>query len=440
MHLPQEYQHFLEVSSDPRLSKIRLQRLLEESIVCRFMREQPERWVGVFINIIATSNFLFHYLCRHPESVYLIGSHTSQLNEIEGVVDIEGLRLLKYRELLRITALDIDNHGDYQEILSALSILADSIVIKALSLIEQDESIKWHDKNVPFSLFAMGKLGAQELNYSSDIDLLFICDNTENIDGDMYEYHAAVVQRIQRLIHYFGEKTANGYLYRIDLNLRPWGKDAPLVMQLDDTEHYYEASTEAWERLAWLRARFVAGDASLANELLNRLYAYRYRKNFSVADLERFLFIKTQMQAIRIKHDSWDVKTGTGGIRDIEFFLQMLQIFNAVLHPVLQQTNTMQLLSSMVEIGLIDSAEAEEIRVSYLFLRRLENHLQMVDELQVQSLPHDLNKRLMIAKSMGFSAYDEDSILQKFEQCLQQQQNIARNCFDKILLTKEHIQ
>lgn len=434
-----KYKDLLEQSPNPQLANLRLERLLQEDPVCNFLQENSADLARVFIHIIAVSNFLFHYLCREPDAVGLIGSEQSELSNIEKVSDIEGLRLLKYRELLRITALDLDNKIPYEPILLALSELADKVLIKMLGLIEADGDIKWAGREVPYALFAMGKLGAQELNYSSDVDLIFVCANKEDINGDINEYHSAVVQRIRYFIRYLEEIKSTGFLYRVDLNLRPWGRSAPLVMPIDDTEHYYEASTEAWERFAWLRARFIAGSESLGIDMLERLRPYRYRKTLGLDDLERFIGIKEEMAVIRRKEGSWNVKMGEGGIRDIEFFIQVLQIVNARLHPELQQTNTLTLLVCMVEIGLVDADEAKKIRESYLFLRRLENHLQMIDESQVHDLPDDEVKRLVIARSLGFANIDSGVTLENFDQYLSQQRNVARECFDKILLKGQEI-
>ncbi|SMN10947.1 Glutamate-ammonia-ligase adenylyltransferase [uncultured Candidatus Thioglobus sp.] len=363
----------------------------------------------------------------------------SQLDVTEPIADIESLRLLKYRELLRITALDVAQVIPYVDILLALSTLADYILRKALAIISNTSDMQWHGKRLPFALFSLGKLGAQELNYSSDVDLIFVCANAEDIDGDMYAYYALLVKMIQRFIRQMEEKHSCGYLYRVDLNLRPLGKSAPLVLPLDDTENYYTVSSDVWERFAWLRARCIVGAEPLGNEMSARLHAYKYRKFLEPSDIDRFISIKEAMQVQRNKSGAWNVKTGEGGIRDIEFFIQVLQIANAGFHPILQQTNTMTLLHNMVNLGLVDAIVAKSIQHSYLFLRRLENHLQMVDEAQVSDLPEELEARLMIAKSIGFTVGNVEQILKEFNQELQQSRDIALACFDKVLLKKsEH--
>jgi glutamine synthetase adenylyltransferase len=152
-----KYNGLLDQSPNPELASLRLERLLQEDAVSNVLREKPAEFTQVFIDIITVSNFLFHYLCREPEAIYLIGSEQSELVHISKVSDIQGLRLLKYRELLRITSLDIYNQIPYEQILLALSELADEILNKMLELIVADQELKWADKEVPLAMFAMGK-------------------------------------------------------------------------------------------------------------------------------------------------------------------------------------------------------------------------------------------------------------------------------------------
>ena len=429
----------LSLSPNPPLATIRFERLVQEQSVAEFLQQQEQRWIGVFIHIITVSNFLFHYLCRHPESIHLIGSRKCQLDTTEPISNINSLRLLKYRELLRITALDVAQAIPYADILLALSTLADYIINRALEIIGNTSDMQWHGKRLPFALFSLGKLGAQELNYSSDVDLIFVCANAEDIDGSLPEYYALLVKMIQRFTRQMEEKQVSGYLYRVDLNLRPMGKSAPLALTVDDTENYYIVSSDVWERFAWLRARCIVGADALGNEMSTRLHAYRYRKFLEPSDIDRFVGIKKDMQMQRQKPGTWNVKTGEGGIRDIEFFIQVLQIANAGFHPVLQQTNTIALLRNMVDLGLVDATEAQSIEHSYLFLRRLENHLQMVDEAQTSDLPEELAARLMVAKSVGFTSGDKKQILTAFNQKLQHIRDTAIACFEQVLLKQsEH--
>ncbi len=235
------------------------------------------------------------------------------------------------------------------------------------------------------------------------------------------------------------EVTGEGFLYRVDLKLRPWGKSGPLVLTVEDTENYYSASMEAWERFIWLRARVITGNKAIGHQLLKRLDPFVYRKSLSEVDLRRFLEIKSDMQMQHRKAGNWNVKQGAGGIRDIEFFIQLLQIVNAHNESGLKTTNTLDVLGILHSKGFIQDGEAKQIRESYLFLRRLENHLQMIDERQTHHLPDDRAKRKLIARSMIQAPETEDA-LGIFEEQLGLHQAVARNCFERILPKNQLVQ
>jgi glutamate-ammonia-ligase adenylyltransferase len=225
------------------------------------------------------------------------------------------------------------------------------------------------------------------------------------------------------------EQTDEGFLYRVDLKLRPWGRSGPLAMPVEAMEHYYEASTEAWERFAWLRARVIAGAGHLGADLLQRLQPFIFLRSLSVADLDRFLEIKGQMARQRHRRGSWNVKVGEGGIRDIEFFVQMLQLVNGANHPALRTTNTLRAIAALSSVGLLDAVEAAQLRQSYQFLRRLENRLQMFNEQQTHDLPDGRRQREVIARSFGYG----EGALERFEEALSVHRAVARGCFDRIL-------
>lgn len=229
------------------------------------------------------------------------------------------------------------------------------------------------------------------------------------------------------------ETTAEGFLYRVDLKLRPWGNSGPLCMTLDATEHYYEASSEAWERFAWLRSRVVAGSRAIGNELQQRMKPFVFIRSLSTDDLDRFIQIKQDMSKARKRRGHWNVKVGEGGIRDIEFFAQMLQIVNAAEHEELQKTNTLSVLSGLASSGLLSETEEKELVNSYLFLRRLENRLQMIDERQTHELPDARKERLKLARSLRIAGNSNEEILNNFENELFVNQSIAKMYFERIL-------
>ena len=421
---------------DPVAAQLRMERLLQLDGIQQRLESLTEPRLADFIHMMSVSHFLYRYLCREPEAIgFLDLSLDREGIEIRRIDNLQALRKYKYQQLMLITWQDMTDSVPYKEILTALSLLADNIINKVLAL--SIEAADYEKKQqMQLSVFAMGKLGASELNYSSDIDLIFLSADDGDVVVDKNDYHGFLTYVIRHFIGSMEEITQHGHLYRVDLNLRPWGRSGPLFLSIEDTEHYYEASTEAWERFAWLRARNIAGDKYLGKELLERLQPFIYQQSLSSDDLDRFLMIKQKMAEKRRKTGSWNVKVGEGGIRDIEFFIQLLQIVNAYHHPVLKETNTMNVLSGLIKTGFLGEDEGMEIEQAYLFLRRLENRLQMFDEKQTHELPDEPELRLKIARSLGFIADSDEHVLDDFETCLINTRAIAKGCFNRILPEK----
>ena len=426
------FDRFIAAAPDPQVAGTRLDRLCEIPGLEQRITGLDEPLQKDLVNIISISNFLFHFMVRHPDTVGLVGMPPKQHDqELIAIGDVEALRLYKYKELLKIAWMDISEVCDYREVLTALSKLAVDVLRQTLRLSLAEDSYKtfMHSSTT----VALGKLGAYELNFSSDIDLMFV---SVNPDLSITEYQALqkiLFDAIRTLNQTMEEKTAEGFLYRVDLKLRPWGNSGPLCMAIDDTENYYAASSEPWERFAWLRARSIAGSENLWNDLQMRMQPFIYKRSLSTDDLSRFVAIKNDMCRARRRQGHWNVKVGEGGIRDIEFFIQMLQLANAAGNSRLQTTSTMGALSGLGDAGLITAAEENEIFSSYIFLRRLENRLQMMDERQTHDLPDAQVKRLLLARSMKLDGSSNDEILNNFEDNLITHKTIAKKYFDRIL-------
>ena len=427
--------NLFELSPDPEMAALRMENLLQQDNLRKQIEAMSDERLSGFVHLISISNFLYHFLFREADSI--TGLDKGLLHETvnpEKITDARTLRLFKYLKLFEITWQDIHGGIAYSEILKSLSLLADNIINKALELVvNEHKKTTEATGTIPFCILAMGKLGANELNYSSDVDLIFVCANEKDVYGDIHDYQKKVVSYIRKISNLLEETTEDGFLYRVDLRLRPLGRSGPLILSVDNTEQYYEASTEAWERFAWLRARVLAGNRSLGLDLLERLQPFIFHQTLSSDDLQRFLKIKNDMASARLKTDYWNVKLGEGGIRDIEFFIQVLQIVNAYQHPELKSTNTLSVLTGLVNADFLSQAEGEEIRKSYLFLRRLENRLQIIDERQTHELPDNDKDRVKIARSLGHIYHDSDDILEKFNQELSQHRKIAKSCFERIL-------
>ena len=428
-----DFQQLIAAAPDPAAAALRLDRMRQDAELGGELERLPAALAADFINIIGYSNFLFNYVCSNPQSIRLLGQPCELAPEqLDGIRDADGLRRFKYEQLLKITWMDVSGAYPYEIVLERLSRLADLVLNKAFALSfsgDDGESIRRH-----VCIFALGKLGAGELNYSSDVDLIFACRNHDETGGlSSHDLQGSLAKGLRTFTRMLEETTRSGFLYRVDLKLRPWGKSGPLFLTVDETENYYQASTEAWERLTWLRARCVAGNADLGEELLARLRPFVFIRSMSSEDLERFVAIKGEMARIRARAGQWHVKLGRGGIRDIEFFVQILQLVSAARHAELRTTNTLEVLESLRKLNFIGAGEEQDIRAAYLFLRRLENRLQMADEKQVHALPDDDAGRIRVARSLNAEGQTDEEILAGFEQRLYTYRRTAEKYFEKIL-------
>lgn len=426
------FDNCIATSADPVTAGLRLEQLLADTEAAACFGSLSDDLKKDFVSLISISGFLFRFSCRYPDIISEIGRPFELMPPPDTeFTSIEELKRYKYRQLFRITWMDLSGRFDYPCILQALSELAEYVVNQALKLSLRQEHLEVLQRHL--SAFALGKLGASELNFSSDIDLIFVCSNTSSVDLPAHEYQKILQDGIRRLSSQLEKRTADGFLYRVDLKLRPWGSSGPLVMTIDETENYYEASSEAWERFAWLRARAISGPAELATDMIERLRPFIYRRSLSSEDLDRFIEIKNEMSKVRRRKGYWNVKVGEGGIRDLEFFIQMLQMVNAYSYADLQLTGTLKVLFGLQQHQFLTEIEAAEINHSYLFLRRLENRLQMVDEQQTHELPDDHGKRLVIARSLGISGGSDNEIMDNFETELFANQNLAQGYFERLL-------
>lgn len=423
----------IRASADPDAAANRLEGMLEDASLRERFEALSDDVQKDLIHLISISRFLYHFIRRYPESLDGIGHEPGprEGGPRPDPEDVRSLRLFKYNELLKITWLDITQSCEYEKILGSLSRLAEYTVQSVLEMAIEPEHREFLDHDL--CVFALGKLGAEELNYSSDIDLIFVSANSDESRYDIYDQQQIANDTIRRFSRLLEDKDADGFLYRVDLKLRPWGGSGPLVMPIDETESYYEASSDAWERFAWLRGRPIAGAPALGEDLKQRLQPFIHKRSLSTEDLERFVEIKNEMARARKRKGRWNVKSGKGGIRDIEFFVQMLQLVNASMHEELQTTNTLRVLAGLERTGYVTAQEKAEIRNSYLFLRRLENHLQMVDEQQTHELSDERAQRLFTARALRTAGESDDEILENFENSLFASRSIAQGYFERIL-------
>jgi glutamate-ammonia-ligase adenylyltransferase len=329
------------------------------------------------------------------------------------------LRIGKRRAALLIGLADIAGRWDVNAVTAALSQFADTAISIAcahlLRTAEAEGDIKLAHPEDPewdsgLVVLGMGKLGANELNYSSDIDLIVLYDD-EKVDyrGEQSKQRL-FVGMAQDLVRFLDQRTADGYVFRCDLRLRPDPASTPLAISVLAAETYYESLGQNWERAAMIKARCVAGDKSAGEAYLRELRPFIWRKNLDFAAIQDIHSIKRQIDAHkgggRIAVAGHDIKLGRGGIREIEFFVQTQQLIRGGRDPSLRTSRTLDGLQILTQLGLIDVQASEEMAAAYLFLRMVEHRLQMVDDRQTQRLPEDPEQLTAIATFAGFDSLE----------------------------------
>lgn len=264
------------------------------------------------------------------------------------------------------------------------------------------------------AIMAMGKLGAQELNLSSDIDLIFVHqargetngnkDNgTRSIDNKRF-----MTRLGQGIIKLLDNKTADGFVFRVDMRLRPWGDGSDLAIHLSALQKYFALHGRAWERFAWLKARVVGQvEQPFYDELqaLIKPFVFRYYVDYSAFSALREMKSLIQNQVAQ-REDLDNIKLGAGGIRDIEFIVQAFQLIYGGRHPQLQIKSCLQSMQVLCELGYLELSTFEQLQAAYRFLRRLEHAIQAINDQQTQRLPHDPHWQHNLALTLGFDDWD----------------------------------
>lgn len=300
------------------------------------------------------------------------------------------LRELRREVMLYTLLRDINGRATLSEVVREITALADLAVQTSVAA----HSMTVFGSHTPphkFSVVAMGKMGGGELNVSSDIDIVFACDEPEQDSMDSLQRLAnAITRSIDREID-------GDFVFRVDTRLRPYGNAGPLVPTLDFIEHYFVAQGRMWERLAWLRSRVCAGE--LARDLDQLVTPFVYRRYLDFDAVAGLRELHTQLRSE--KTDPRNVKLGRGGIRELEFGVQLRQLLRGGRDPRIRVRTTADALAALADGGYVDAAEARAMTEHYGFLRRLEHFLQYRDDLQTQTLPSDAAELDLLAEALG---------------------------------------
>lgn len=344
----------------------------------------------------------------------------------EAASEAEALALLrgfKKRSALLTALADLGGVWTTAETLTGLSDGADISVRTAVRYLfrKAHEAGKLTSADTDgYFLIAMGKLGAMELNYSSDVDFIVFYDPERSHLTETTEPSAFFVKLTRDVVRLLQEQTKDGYVYRTDLRLRPDPGATQIALSIDAGLTYYESFGQNWERAALIKARIAAGDETLGQDFLEQLSPFIWRKYLDFAAVADIHAMKRRVHAFKghgaIAVSGHDIKLGRGGIRDIEFFTQTQQLIAGGRHAELRTRGTLQTLARLAEGAWIDPVAAQELSEAYLFLRRVENRIQMVGDQQTHIIPADPQELDRLARLCGFADADAfgDALVARF--------------------------
>lgn len=427
--------------SDPDMALNNLDRLFGASrspLALAALFERDPESLPTLLQIFSSSQHLSDLMVREPETFDLLRITEGQpvtrdvlTREIcNDVANADGdreimatLRRHKQRETLRIAYGDIVKRQRLETVTEQISVLADAICEAAVQaawrkLVQRRGTPRLENgQRARFVVLALGKLGGLELNYSSDIDLIFLTDDGGRTDGDRPITNAEFFERLARQVfQYLNENTADGIAYRVDLRLRPEGSQGPPVVGLSAALQYYDMSGRTWERQAFVKARPIAGDLDLGEEFLRLMEPWIYRRYLSSADIMGIRALKRRIEQRCLSEggDQRDVKQGRGGIRDIEFVIQFLQLLNGGDLPEIRTGNTLQAIARLEQVGCFTSEERTSLEQNYAMLRKLEHRLQIMFDLQTHTLPDNDDELRKVSIRMGYADGPHRSPLDSF--------------------------
>ena len=357
-----------------------------------------ELLLGISIN----SNYLTDILVRNPEFFYRVANPSdlkSRLDEENFVkvirsttsvfksfhAKVNSLRSLKRREILRIGLRDILGLSELKETVFDLSVLARGIASELFSICYKEVLLKYdiNKTNHEYCIIALGKLGGNELNYSSDIDLIILFDEEGKVKNK--QYSEILNETVLLFIEAATSITDAGYIYRIDFRLRPDGRNSPLCKTFNEYINYYETRGEDWERQMLIKASFLTGNKMLYDKLINYISHFIYPSTFTVSPQDQIKQLKKNIE--KQLSDDENIKLIPGGIRDIEFSVQALQLINGGKNLTLRTGNTLDAITRLENEKLLSANEAETLRKAYILYRRVEHYLQLMNDLQTHSIP-----------------------------------------------------
>jgi glutamate-ammonia-ligase adenylyltransferase len=390
-----------------------------------------------------------HVLSNAPTRVGMERTIRQQVGRVMAPeLKLDALRRFRRREMLRIGVRDLLRLADVVETTASLSDLASILIDEAYRIVDVDLRARYGapmHKNrqgrwveTGFTVIGMGKLGGHELNYSSDVDVLYVCESHEGetrpvVSGRTKSKSPAqggisneeYFERLARdLTKVLTEQTHEGFVYRVDLRLRGEGSVGQLTRSLEDYAKYYRTRGQVWERLSLLKAWPVAGSMKVGKAFIKMVQPFVLAPSSKRLNVEQGLAVVNEVRSVKEKidakmaergHEQRNVKLGVGGIREIEFFVQTIQVLAGSRVPALLDRSTLGALKRFVRLKLISGKERDGLTAAYVFLRDLEHKLQMVHDLQTHSLPDQEDELERCAIRMGYDGTDRPTALTQFQ-------------------------
>lgn len=411
------------------------QQLLDSPALTETDRVIVENHREALLSTFARSAFLAETLIQKPAFISRVVDPLSNLTDSDSTIThfsaelkikLEALKsedellkiLREYRnqEMARITFLDVLNKQNIEDSLAQVSALADALINSAYHWIYQHLALRYgtpksDNQDMHMYILGMGKLGGRELNFSSDIDLIFAYPEKGETRGGKksLEHQQFFTKLAQKLIQALNKVTNDGQVYRVDMRLRPFGDSGPLVMHFAALEDYYQDQGRHWERFAMVKARVINDDSSdNASWLKGILHPFTFRRYLDFTTLDALRNMKKLIATeIRRRRLSNNIKLGAGGIREVEFFAQSFQLIHGGREPALQSKSLLHTLDVLSELDIVESEVTKQLKRDYLFLRKLEHTLQQSQDRQTQTLPDEPWQQNALIDVMGFADYSD---------------------------------
>src|SRR6266567_779840 len=368
-------------------------------------------------------------ICRQSrDQIEMANELYRAANSDVAVNNFQILRRWKNKEMTRIALRELANAAALEETTAELSQLAEICVREVLAHWNAKFRESFGSPAADFAILALGKLGGRELNHSSDVDLIFLYSEEGELSPRL-SYHQWFNRLAEKILETFSTRDPEGALFRIDLRLRPEGSAGPLARSLESMENYYAGFGETWERLALIKARGIGGSRELAYEFLRQHQPFIYPSSPTPDLLDEIASIKHRIERDIVGTEKLerDVKLGRGGIRDMEFIVQTLQLIHGARHPFLQEPSMLKALRALRELDLLPSNELLTLDNTYRFLRRVEHRLQIESEQQSHTVPRESEALRRLALSLRFSSSED------FTAALHERMRAVRPIFQRIV-------